>query len=85
MQITLGNLISVLVLLVAFVVAFSDLKTNIGAITQQFHDHQAYDDKRFAEVSTKETREMRDRWVDQQFADIKDQLKEIAAKLPTKK
>ncbi len=83
-RITFGNILTILVFLCTIAIGWGQLKAQMEYITENLHSHQVYDDKRFADMASKDSREMRDRWVDQQFSDIKEQLRVIVGKLPAK-
>lgn len=79
LKITLGNILTVLVLLAAGYAGYVELRTNYANLDREFRQHEAYDDKRFADYATKDSREMRDKWVDDKLSEILERVKSIEA------
>lgn len=79
LKVTLGNILSVLVLLAAGYAGYVELRTNHTNLDREFREHQNYDDRRFADYATKEARVQRDKMVDEKLQDILERVKRIEA------
>lgn len=74
LKVTLGNLISMIVWIILAYAGYVELRTNHFNLDRDFRQHESYDDKRFADFATKETRAARDKEVDRVLADINNRL-----------
>ena len=77
LKITAGNVLTIIILLLAGYEGYVELKANHNNLDREFREHTTYDDKRFELLATKESRDMRDRWVDQQLREILERVKNI--------
>lgn len=88
MKITIGNLLTMTVLVIGFIVGYVRLQDDQVALWREHNtlatavkDHVLKDDIKFGQLASKETREMRDRAVDTMFQTISTQQKDIIDRL----
>ena len=80
-KINVGHVITLAVLLIGFIVGYASLQARQEALEQRMHEHEAYDDRRFDAVPTKETRAARDQEVNARLDMIAKRLDEVNARL----
>ncbi len=73
-RVTFGNVLTIAVFLGTIAVGWGQLRAQMDYLTGTFHEHTQYDDRRFADMATKETRVARDKEVDTKLDDIKMRL-----------
>lgn len=83
-KITLGNIITLTVIIISFLAGYvrlqvrqEILESEVAAQTRKFKEHEEYDDKRFADYATRESRMQRDKQVDATLSEILDRVKRI--------
>lgn len=80
-KINVGHLITLVVLLIGFIGGYGRLQAKQEEFDQRVHEHDAYDDKPFDAVATKETRAARDQEVNARLDMIAKRLDEANARL----
>ncbi len=77
----MGHVITLAVLLIGFIVGYVNLQARQNAMEQRVREHEAYDDRRFDAVTTKESRAARDAEVNARLDMIAKRLDEANARL----
>ncbi len=80
-EINIGHVITLVLLLIGFIAGYARIQARQDDLELRFREHQAYDDRRFETVATKDTRAARDQEVDAKFDLIMRQLDEANKRL----
>jgi len=80
-KINVGHLITLAVLLIGFIAGYARIQARQDALEQRMHEHEAYDDRRFDAVTTKETGAARDAEVNARLDMIAKRLDEANSRL----
>ncbi len=80
-KISLGHLIGLAVILFTFVAGYAKLQASHLSLYEEFHQHEVYDDKRFAEFATKDSRSFRDQTVDAKLDALSKRLDDLDERL----
>ncbi len=80
-KINLGHLITLAVLFIGFMAGYARLQARQDALEQRTHEHEAYDERRFDAVATKDARAARDQEVNARLDMIAKRLDEANARL----
>ncbi len=80
-KINIGHLITLAVLVIGFVAGYAKVQARQDQLERDFHEHEAYDNKRFETYATKDTRAARDQEVNAKFALVLRQLDEANRRL----
>jgi hypothetical protein len=80
-KINVGHVITLAVLLIGIIAGYASLQAREETVEQRMHEHQAYNDRRFDAVATKESRAARDQEVNARLDMIAKRLDEMNARL----